>query len=110
VALLLQTYAKACALVDGNREIGNDAIESVAHVALSCIPKNRRKILKLVLNPQGQLDSATACRLLNATPPTVRSYMKELAATGLVIYARTGGTTPDAVSLAPDWRWLLPGG
>jgi hypothetical protein len=108
VALLLQTYARGYALVSGTMEVGEDAISSVAHIALSCIPRNRRKVFRLVLSQRGQIDSTTASRLLNATLPTVRNYMKELAATGLVKYTESRGNTPLSVSLADEWQWPLP--
>ncbi len=108
VALILQNYARGYALVGGKRAVDAEAIESVRHIAFSCIPRPRRRILRAVLESGGQAESGTLAQLLRVTPPTTRTWMKELAVTGLVDYVAGAGTRADSVTLHDGWRWLLP--
>ncbi|MBI2815382.1 MAG: hypothetical protein HYX72_00435 [Acidobacteria bacterium] len=109
VILLLRTFAQGLALICGGGCVGEDEIAMLRHVAFSSIPRHRRTILRAVLTSGGDISSTRAEKQLGISRPSVRGWMRELAATGIVEFEEGCGNGADRVILNPKWRWLLEG-
>ena len=106
--LLLIMVAKGLALIEGLSTVTWDHVDAIRHIAFSCIPENRRKILHALLAAGSSLTTPEATKCLRASKPTALDYMRVLAATGIV--SLTEGdqktSTPAEITLAEDWKWL----
>jgi len=109
VILLLQTIARGLALADGRQSVTPNDLLSIRHIALSSIPRKRRELLRALVLAEGSLTSSEAEKALGVSKPTAISRMRELAATGIasLIKGDSKTSTPDKITLADDWKWLL---
>jgi hypothetical protein len=104
----LRSIAQGLALAGGISEVECEDLEIIRHIAFSSLPSVRRKVLRAVLVERGRLESTRAETILGVTRPTVRNWMAELAATGIVSLTKGAHSAPDYVTLAGSWDWLLP--
>jgi hypothetical protein len=108
VILYLRIIAQGLALACGRSQVESEDLEIIRHIAFSSLPSVRRKVLRAVLIEGGRLESTRAETILGVTRPTVRSWMDELAATGIVSLTKGTNSAPDYLTLAGAWNWLLP--
>ena len=110
VILLLLMLARGLALVEGRSEVSSEDMSVTRHVAFSSIPRNRRDLLRAVIDAAGLLEVSEVERALNVSRPTALSRMKELGATGICLFTEGNpqGSKPGMISLTEPWRWLLP--
>ena len=107
VILVLKTVLQGLALLEGRQEVIQADFLTLRHICLSSIPRARRKILREIIASGGALTSTEAETSLGITRPTARSWMRELAATGIVKLEHGEGTRPDRATINPEWEWLL---
>jgi len=109
VILLLQTIVRGLALADGRDAVTADDLQPIRHIAFSSIPRKRRGLLRSLLMAGGSLTSTEAQKALGVSKPTAISRMKELAATEIALFGKGDckTSTPDRITLAEDWKWLL---
>jgi hypothetical protein len=110
VIIGLKLLAQALALISGRSEVSDEDLEIIRHIAFSCIPQNRRLMLRVLLVKDGVLTSADAERELRISPPTARNWMKELGATGLADYQTGHENQHDRLTLSKPFSWLLEKG
>jgi hypothetical protein len=109
IILLLRTFAQGLSLVCGADEVRSEEVAMLRHVAFSSIPRNRRTILRALLASGGELSSAQAETHVGISRPTARRWMRELAATKIVEFHESSGSTAERITLRPKWAWLLSG-
>ena len=91
----------------GRRHITLDDVPIVIHTALSTATMERVRMFELLTAHQGVLTTSQICESLNTTPPTARSTMTELKATGLVTMDIGDGSAPSSITLKPEFDWFL---
>jgi hypothetical protein len=106
IVLLLKQLAQGLALAFGRREVQRSDMQTLRHIAISSIPVNRRRVLKALIANGNSVDSGGLEKALRLSRPTVRKYMQELAATGIVNFQKGTGQQPDSISFADVWKWL----
>jgi hypothetical protein len=110
IILLLQMLVRGLALSDGRREVVDDDLAVVRHVALSTLPYRRMLVIKALLAADGELPIRSVESILGVSHPTALKRMKELATTGIAKFHEgvSATSTPAALKLADGWEWLLP--
>jgi hypothetical protein len=106
VAQLLKQLGHGLALVAGRREVTTEDVFVLRHIAFSCIPADRRELLRLVAEDGAPVTSRAVEKRLRLSRPTARRRMQLLAATGIVDYSKGSGNEGAEVSLAKQWQWL----
>jgi hypothetical protein len=108
IVRIFKILVQGLALMEGRSGVSENDLEIIQHVALSSIPSHRRRVLRAVIEKHGELNSAQAEKLLNVSRPTSRTWMRELAATGIVQWTDSDGNSPAKIILDQKCSWLLP--
>jgi hypothetical protein len=109
IILLLQMLARGLALSDGRREVADDDLKVVRHVALSTLPYRRMLLLKGLMASAGELSIRDVEAVLSVSTPSASQRMRELAATGIArfTHGRSATSTAATLRLADGWEWLV---
>ncbi len=94
--------ARGHALIHYRFEIDASDLALVGEVALSSIPGNIRPIVRR-LRETSALCTPQVEKLCRVTSPTARNYIKQL---GLLGIGNIRNGKPEAVELAPEYKWL----
>jgi hypothetical protein len=108
IIVYLRTIALGLALISGRTYIGSEDLDIIRLIAFSTINFVRRGVLREVLVAGGTLTSTELESKQSISRPTARARMRELAATGIVSWKKGVGNVADSISLAEEWKWLLP--
>lgn len=104
--LLLKQLALGLAVASGQKKVTAGDMEILRHVALSSIPANRRRVLRVLLWHSNTVTSKLVETELDVSRPTARRYMKELEVVGIVDFQEGAGPEGDKISLRSTWNWL----
>lgn len=115
VVQMLRFTARARAAMDGRKEVTTDDLQPCARIAFATMPEQRRKMVRLLCNPQNgktftTSDVKTALDL--GSKHTAKSRMQTVARLGLAEYEtegkKTQGGVADVVRVADEkLMWLF---
>jgi hypothetical protein len=103
----LKDLAFGQALINGRTELTSEDLDLVEEVVISSIPRHLRQILRY-LRSHDEIDTPRVCSLCNASAPTARNYMKEIALLGIADSKRGSPRTckPNCISLTTAYDWF----
>ena len=106
---LLCNLAKGHAISCGRNFINSEDLSVVVWVALSSAPKERTKLLKLLKNNFGKLNTLEVQDKLNVTKSTAQKYMKQFEILGFVKSSKDVGVSKpiNGIELKDQFKWLL---
>lgn len=109
IGATLWTIARGRALLDGRRHVTMADMEVCARIALSTMSKERRPIIRTLLDPRarGQLTAGEIEAATGLSRPTVLNRMEEIAALGIADCTEVDddGRKPKVLTLRSDFGW-----
>lgn len=105
----LYNLARGHAVICGRNYINSEDLSVVIWVTLSSAPRERTKLLKLLINNFGKLNTLELENKLNVSKSTAQKYMKQFEILGLVDSKKDSGFTKPIMSieLKEQYKWLL---
>ena len=107
VNALLYALARGHALAFGRTQLSRDDLPSVASVALSSGPDDRRRVLREIIRHKGTVTSTQIEEALRTSRPTARAILTTLAVLGIGELTASAGPLPLSLCLAEELQWLL---
>ena len=110
---VLYNLARGHALLHGRRQLTEDDLPLVTHVALSSAPTDRSRLFRKLIENHGALTTREAAAVLQVSRPTAARAMKALELLGLADVdeappeAGDLGTPAHYLDLRSDWKWCV---
>jgi hypothetical protein len=103
---LLKMLARGLALAAGRDHVNEEDLAIIQHVALSSLAPKRRQLVMLLVANGGELTTTQYVQQAKLAKSTALDRMKQLAATGLVVYKSEDKKmgTPAHLTFAEEWR------
>ena len=104
---IFKNIAYGSALIHGRKEVNEDDLSQLEHIAYSSMPEQRRLVFQALVESGGEMTTDEVIKNTKMSRPTALYYMEELGHLGVVSFQRGDTSTPSVISLKSDFSWLI---
>ncbi|MEE8114690.1 MAG: hypothetical protein V3T23_10075 [Nitrososphaerales archaeon] len=108
IIIMFRYIVRSLALMNGRREVSEDDLRFLRHIALSSMPEQRRKVLKALLEVGSEASTRDLLERVKMSRPTLLEYMEEIGHLGVCSFLRGSNDETSYLSLDKDFLFLLP--
>ena len=106
---IFKNIAYGSALIHGRKEVNEDDLSQVAHIAYSSKPEQRRLVFQALIEGGGEMTTDEVIKRTKMSRPTALHYMEELGHLGVVGLERGDSSKASVISLKSEFSWLIGG-
>jgi len=108
IIIMFKYIVRSLALMNGRREVSEDDLRFIRHIALSSMPEQRRKVLKALLEVGSEASTQDLLERVKMSKPTLLEYMEEIGHLGVCSFLKGSNDESSYLSLNKDFLFLLP--
>jgi len=108
IIIMFRYIARSLALMNGRREVSEDDLHFLRHIALSSMPEQRRKVLNALLEVGSEASTQDLLEKVKMSKPTLLEYMEEIGHLGVCSFLKGSNQETAYLSLNKDFLFLLP--
>ena len=106
--MMFKYIARSLALMNGRKQVSEDDLQFVRHLALSSMPEQRRKVLKALLEVGSEASTQDLLEKVKMSKPTLLEYMEEIGHLGVCSFFKGGNDETSYLSINEKFLFLLP--
>jgi len=108
IIIMFRYIVRSLALMNGRREVSEDDLRFLRHIALSSMPEQRRKVLKALLEVGSEASTRDLLEKVKMSKPTLLEYMEEIGHLGVCSFLKGSNDETSYLSLNEKFLFLLP--
>ncbi len=108
IIIMFRYIVRSLALMNGRREVSEDDLRFLRHIALSSMPEQRRKVLNALLEVGSEASTQDLLERVKMSKPTLLEYMEEIGHLGVCSFLKGSNDETSYLSLNKDFLFLLP--
>jgi len=108
IIIMFKYIVRSLALVNGRKQVVEDDLRFLRHIALSSMPEQRRKVLNALLEVGSEASTKQLLEKVKMSKPTLLEYMEEIGHLGVCSFLKGSNDETSYLSLNKDFLFLLP--
>ncbi len=104
---IFKNIAYGSALIHGRKEVDEDDLNQLEHIAYSSMPEQRRLVFQALVESGGEMNTNEVIEKTKMSRPTALNYMEELGHLGVVSLKESKYKDPVSITLNSQFNWLI---